>query len=436
MIKEKAKKKKNEKSIAKIVSEFMKTIFLSFLFSVVVTVFLSWHARNEMIKNLYLSKQDKITIDRSVALRLISETDLTKSLGKKNYAVCMQVGQLYEAAGDYLQAEFAYRLAAEKSKNGNYTAYYKLAEALIAQDKFDEVNYLLDSITDYQNVKLIKFKTRVNISLGDKYYSMGKFLKAATAYENAKYYYDKFSKQDKLISNSIINRLINSYISAADVIVKNGYNTEAVVFLKKALKYDPESINIKYKLAIVLSDLDPQASIEYFEDLMKSKPQYVDYSTYNKTLIKAANIYELEGQNTKAKYYRYKSHSLDIFVDQKVIYKNDFEVKPVSIKFSKFLFTYKVKANFEIFNLSGVDINKMYAEFVFKQNNNPKEVIVQKCATKQSPLLSNSMEAKNLNVEFGHNIFTKKELENYSIELYLYKDKNFKTLIDKYSIIE
>jgi hypothetical protein len=50
--------------------------------------------------------------------------------------------------------------------------------------------------------------------------------------------------------------------------VKNGLNTDAVRFLKRAETYQPERFEIKYKLAIIFADLDPEKSVSYFNDLL------------------------------------------------------------------------------------------------------------------------------------------------------------------------
>lgn len=271
---------------------------------------------------------------------------------------------------------------------------------------------------------------------GDKYYSMGKFLKAAKNYEKAKFYYDRFSKKDKVIDESIKKRIINSYSEAATIIVQQGYNTEAASFLKKAEQYAPNDFHIKYKLAIIYSDLDPVKSIEYFSPLLKKMPQYIDYSTYNKALLKASNIADLEGDHTKAKYYRYKSHSIDRMINGKVIYKNDVDITMESFSIKKYLFKYHLTGTYKIKNVSNSDIKKLFAEFVLKQDDKIKETVIRKCVTNQKPLFSNGGEVELSGIKFGKNIFTKKELANYTIDVYLYKDEKFKTLIGTFAIPE
>lgn len=425
----KNKKNKYVKTKQQILMEYLRTIGFSFSFALVFTVVLAIHARSEMIRNLYVNPEEQFKIDEAVARQIIVQSDLLKDLKNKKYAICMQVGNLYETIQDYKNAQFAYELALERANCGNYAPYYKLVVVLTAQEKFKDAEKLINSLEDIQNTKLIKFKTRAYIVMGDKYYSIGKFLSAAKSYEKAKYYYDKFAKKDKVVDKSILERVVNAYVETADVLVKRGQNSDAVRFLEMAEKYSPDDFKIKYKLAIIYSDLDPQKSVKYFEPLLEKEPQNIDYGVFNKALMKSANIADLEGNNIQAKYYRYKIHSVDIFVNQKVVYKNDIEVLLDSFKVRKIFFKYKLKSKFKLKNVSNNDIRILRADFILKQDNRVLETVSKTFADKSKPLYSNGGESPEVEVIFGKNIFTRSELERYSIDIYLYKDEKFKTLI-------
>ena len=433
MIKEKIKKTKYnfKKTKAQICIEYLRTVLCSVLLAVVVTTFLSINARNEMIENLSTQKQEQSLLDKKIALEIIAQTDLLKDLKNKSYSVCLHAGELCEMAGDYVEAEYAYNLAIQKSKSTKYYEYYKLICVLTAQGKISEALDILDGIKDVTDKSLIKFKTRAYITIGDKYYSIGKPLSAAKSYEQAEFYYNKFSKKDKVIVESIENRIVNSYIQTADIMVQSGLNTEALRYLKKAEKILPESINIKYKLAIILSDLDPEKSIAYIEELLKIQPQYLDYSLYNKALMKSANIADLDGRPTKAKYYRYKIHSIDLFINRKVVYKNDIDVALKSFSVKKVLFKYPLKATYTFLNNSNIDIQKLKGDFVLCQNDKPLETITLTIAEKNNPMLSYTIEPNEVEVDFKRKIYTQKELASYTIKIYLYKDEKYKTLVSE-----
>lgn len=439
MIKEKVKitKYNYKKPVKLIVKEYLKTIAISFLCGAVITTCLSIHAKNEMIKNIYANAEARQNINKQIALQLInSNSDLMNDMQKKNYSVCMHIGDIYETAGDYKNAEMAYRFAAEKSKPNDYKVAYKLICVLAAQEKFKEANKILTDIKDHPDKKLIKFKTRSNIVIGDKYYSIGKFLSAANQYEKAQFYYAKFSKRDNNIYESIQNRVCNAYIKTADTMVTMGYNSDAVRFLQKVEKQSPNNLKIKYKLAIILSDSDPEKSVSYLEKLLDKIPQDIDYGIYGNALMKAANIADLEGRHTEAKYYRYKIRSIDMFVNRKVIYKNDIETLINSFSVKKFFYKYPLKATYKFVNNSSINLTNVKCDFVLSNGDKQLETVTVRVADKKHPIYSNGGESEPVRIRFKKTILTRNELKNYTIKIYLYKDEKFKTLVAENRIPE
>ncbi len=430
MIKEKNTRSKKDRTIFQISAEYARTIGISFLAACIFTVLLSLHARSEMIKNLYANVHRQQKIDVQLAKQLVFREGFLKDLKHKQYSVCLQVGMLYEAAQDYDNARLAYELALKKVKPGVYTPYYRLAKILIAQGKFDDAQKVINAVKESNNKKLIRFKLRSYMKLGDKYYSIDKPLSAAKSYEKAKYYSDKLKKKDRITYDSIVNCVVKSYVETADIMVKNGFNDDAVRFLHKAEFYRPDDFNIRYKLAIIYSELEPEKSVEYFEKLIKEKPQYVDYEVYSKALMEAANIAEQKGDLTQAKYYKYKIHSFDIFINNKVICKNDIKLYQDNFIIQKFWFVCRIKGKYRIKNISHKDIINLSADFVLRNNKTgePVEIVTKKCVNKASPLHSNSM-TDEISVVFNKKIFSQNELEQYIIDIYLYKDNKYKTLV-------
>jgi len=436
MIKEKKKKSKYnyKKTKKQTILSYVRTVFISLLFAIFFTSALAIHSRNEMVKDLAASASKQNLLDKATALKIISHTNLLKDLRFKTYSVCMHAGNIYEIAEDYPDAQNAYELAVEKSGSKNYRPYYKLVYVLTAQEKFDKALALLDNLKDISSKDLIKFKTRAYITIGDKYYSIGKFLSAAKNYERANFYYNKFSKKDKVITKSIKNRIINSYIHVADVMVKSGYNSEAIRFLKKAEEYDKDNFEVRYKMAIVLSDSDPEKSVEYFERLLAEVPQDIDFGIYTNALMKAANIADLDNRPTQAKYYRYRIHSIDLYIKRKVVYKNDIEIGVEQFNVKKVLFTYPLSATFSFLNVSNNDIINLTADFVLVHNDKEIETISRPVSNKNRPLLCTNYEPNKVKIKFNKKLFTKREFENYTIRIYLYKNEQFKTLSAEFKL--
>ena len=431
MIKEKKKitKYNYKKSAKEIAIEYLRTIAISVLFSLIFTIILAFNARAEMIKNLYNDENIKQKLDMQMAQKIIAQSNLLTDLNNKSYTMCMHIGELYETAEDYRNAQIAYEFAILKAKKGFYKPYLKLVTVLVAQENFEDAESLLENLTDHTDKNLIKIKTRSYIIMGDKYYSIGKFLSAAKSYEQAGFYYNKFIKKDKVVDKAIKTRIVNAYIQAADIMVKSGMNSEAARFLKKAETYENDNYTLKYKLAIILSESDPEKSVDYFEPLLEKMPQDIDYEVYNSALVKAANIADLDNRPTVAKRYRYKIHSIDMFIKRKVVYKNDIETEIQAFSANKILFKYPLKAIYSFKNVSNSDILNLQGDFVLCKKGNPVETITEVIANKNKPMLISENTPNEVTVKFKKNIFTRKELEDYTIKIYLYKDDKYKTLV-------
>ena len=92
-------------------------------------------------------------------------------------------------------------------------------------------------------------------------------------------------------------------------------------------------------------------------------------------------------------------------------------------------FKYKLRACYRFKNVSNNDIRNLSADFVLRQNDKILETIKKTFVYPKSPLYSNGGESMDVEVVFGKNIFTKKELEQYVIDIYIYKDERYKTLL-------
>lgn len=436
MIKEKLKISiySKQKSKREILFEYVRTVFYSIIFSLVFTIILAVFAHIDMVNNFKLNPEEQLAINRNIARQIIEHTDLLDGLANNTCLVCLQVGYLYETVEDYENAQTAFELAVEKSPSNYYRPFYHLIYVLVAQEKFDEANKVLSEIKDHNNKDLIKLKTRVYIAIGDKYYSIGKFISAAKAYEKANFYYSKFSKKDKNIARSIKEKTVNAYINTADIMVLEGKNSDAIRYLEKAKKVDDENFLVKYKLAVILSDYDPEEAVMSLEDLLKERPQDVDYAVYNKALVNAALLADYNGNSIKAKHYRYKIYSTDMYLNRKVIYKNDIALTLKSFILKRSLFATTFQATYGFVNESSNDINIMNADFVLTKKDKPIETVTMPVAEKGNALIMYSEEPRFIKVKFNHKILSNRQLANYTIKVYLYKNPKFKTFVLEHKI--
>jgi hypothetical protein len=76
-----------------------------------------------------------------------------------------------------------------------------------------------------------------------------------------------------------------------------------------------------------------------------------------------------------------------------------------------------------------MDIVNLMADFELISNDKIIDTEHAIIADKNNPLYSYSDEDKIVNVKFKKIILSKKDLANYSIKIYLYKDPKFRTLV-------
>ena len=99
-----------------------------------------------------------------------------------------------------------------------------------------------------------------------------------------------------------------------------------------------------------------------------------------------------------------------------------------TFKVKKVFFTYPLKAIYKFANISNTDITALKADFVLCLADKPLETVTQTVADKKNPLPVGGYEYNSCAVKFKKTIFTKKELANYTVKIYVYKDDKFKTL--------
>jgi hypothetical protein len=104
-------------------------------------------------------------------------------------------------------------------------------------------------------------------------------------------------------------------------------------------------------------------------------------------------------------------------------------------KTKKIFFSYPIKAKFSFANVSNVDIINLSGEFVLLNKGKKIETITKTISNKKAPLYCSTLEPSNVSINFKQKALTKKELENYSIQIYLYKDEKYKTFVAETKLI-
>ena len=78
----------------------------------------------------------------------------------------------------------------------------------------------------------------------------------------------------------------------------------------------------------------------------------------------------------------------------------------------------------------------MYGDFVLTNKGKEIETVTKTISNKQTPLLADGSESPIVKIKFKKNIYTRKELNRYTIRIYLYKDEKYKTLAAEFAVPE
>lgn len=408
---------------------YLKNIAISILIALIITICLLFNTRQHVINNFNNSYVNNLKFNKHFAKELLQNSELNINFQQQSFSTCMYFASLYYTIEQYDNAKNIYSIAMLKSKPNNYQAHLKYVEILILQNKLNEAKEFIENIPDNNNKNLIKMKSNSYLLLGDALFAQKKYLTAARYYKKSKFYYDLFKKRKKTIEEKLINDISNSYNKVADILVENNYPKEAIEYLKKARKIKPNDFITEYKLAILYSDLDPLKSLEYFEQLIKQKPQEIDSNIYIKALMHSANIESLSGNEIKAKLYRYKIYSFEELLKHKVVYKNDFDIIFQNINYSKKFFKYRINTIIRIQNHSLSNINKLYVELILKKDDKILDKITKECISNKKILQADGDLTPPIEITFNKNFLTKTDLSKLEIDIYLYKDEKYKTLI-------
>ena len=71
----------------------------------------------------------------------------------------------------------------------------------------------------------------------------------------------------------------------------------------------------------------------------------------------------------------------------------------------------------------------MSADFVLRQGDKVSETITQTLVTKDKTMYANSGDVVEPYISIGKGIYTRRELDQYVLDIYLYKDEKYKTLV-------
>jgi tetratricopeptide (TPR) repeat protein len=421
--------------IKKVIIEYLKTIIrtiLLALISIIVILILIQYQLDVQQSNL-MKQENSIKVDHSLIGVQISKYQYLEGQDPDNYNINFKLGTLFEMEKDYKSAEVEYKLAIGKISFGEYKPHYKLACLYISENRLDEAQQLIDNIGEYPDKKLINYKADIYNQLGDKYYDLGDYEEAASRYRKSMFYYQIIKSRK---CNRLKGDLASSYLYLADEKVNQMQIDAAINYLQMAKALINAPI-IEYKLAVLITDQNPDLAYQYFDDVFKAAPEIINYEDYSRLLAKLEENAIYEGDTGKVALYQYKIKKLKDFANTNILYVDDLTLDNAKGKFSLNRWQTKYKIHFECLfnNHSKNNIDSLFVQIVFKTNQRvvylysqqifDKNSIIQ--AQSKSPIVNITAYAKKLSDE--------KIPDNMTVQVYVSKIQNsYKILLSETKI--
>lgn len=350
--------------------EYLRTFVLSLLAALVLVLALLsiiQHQVYEQEKEAPKLPQEE-TIDHSLVGVLIEKNQCLAGQYPKNYKINLKLGILYEIEKDYSNSEIEYKEAIGKAPYGEFKPSYRLALLYVTLNRLDDAQAVMDNLEEKPDKKLIEYKADVYKKLGDKYYSLSDYENAIERYKKSLSYYAiiKYKKEIKDAKDC----LASSYVYLAEDDLNHMNPDEAVNYLKLALALVDAPI-LKYKVALLIRDDEPNLAYQYFDEVFKKAPEIINYNEYSKFLSTLAANASLQDDITQEELYQYKIKRLQDYFKNNVLSFDDVKLDDIQgkIKTNKLTGKSSIYLKTRVKNVSKNDINSLFVEIIFKDKN-------------------------------------------------------------------
>lgn len=404
---------------------------VSFLIALIIVVCATIYARYSIDDNLYLTKESKSKIKRKFTEQILSKEELLSKLYANSYRYNIYMGDLNKSVNHFERAEVFYKQAIKLAPFATFEHYLKLIDLYLKMGLPKKAEEVLYSITNSSDQYQIKFKCDAHILIADYYYNHNLPEQAFDNFEYARFYFDKLIKRIVKVREYIENGILSSLVKIADNYVDKQDYLSAYKKLREAEKNAPTNMVVKYKLALVLSHIDPIQAIKYFDHVKIYKPQMISFYLYYEALMRAAEICTTKGELPEAKLYTYKASSIKNFYTNNVVNSDviDFNFIQAKIKTQpksdKFILKFRMK-NITTYNLSNVK-----TDIIFYKSGKPWAKFNQNLFGEKS-ILKPGQTSPIISVNFDAPAHYKMDTyENVSFEIFVYKNDKYKTLIHK-----
>lgn len=366
--------------------EYIKTVIFTMVAAFISVLILLEVIQFNVYNELALEKQQNEVIDYYLIGVLIEKNKYQEEKFPHSYKINLKLGILYELEKDYKNSEIEFKKSIEKAPYGEYQPTYRLALLYVIQDRLNEAQALMDNISEKPQKKLIHYKGNVYNRIGNKLYDKGNYEEAAQKYEKALSYYKIIKAKE---TEAAENSLASSYVYLAEEKVKKIQIEDAISYLQDALKIVNAPI-IKYKLALLLMNDNPDLACKYFDEVFQSEPNLINYDQYYIFLTKLAMEAISNGNLAQAELYQFRIKKMKDYYKSNILSVEDlqFEYSKGTITLNKWKRQYNINLQLKFKNVSKYNINNLYLNVIFKDKDKIIDEYYQNIADSKSLIKS------------------------------------------------
>ena len=423
----KPKKEKQEN----IKLSYFKAFLVGALIAALAVLTMSIYVRISIEEDLYLTKEQQNKVERKFTESILSQEDILNKLYSDDYKFNIYMGNLHMSVGEFPEAETYYKNATYLAPDATYEHYLRLIVLYLRTDRPEKAEEIEQSVVDKNSQRLIKFKCRANLYLADYYYHKNNGKASNKKYKLASYYFDKLNIRKVKSREYIEKGLLASYVQIADEYVENKNYLEAYRYLKRAESIDFDNLTVKYKLALVLSYINPMMSIEYYDLIKKHKPQMLSFYLYYEALMRAAEISNVRGDYPSGKLYAYKAGSIKNFYENNIVNPEVIRLDFLHSKIQTSKVFDKFTIKFRLSNITTHILDNVKVDIIFYRKDKPLAKFTKTILDKEKPLRPNET-TPIITVNYDTPEHLKRNVyEEVYFEIYLYSNEKYKSLMYK-----
>lgn len=412
--------KKNKKNInidKKYLNVALKTfIFTLFIIFICVISLILCLWQKEL--NSYDKQNDKDYEYEMIGF-LIEKYRIDEEKNPHDYIINQNLGVLYELSFDLKKAENEFKKSIYKAPYYAYSPRIRLAELYMLKKDFLGANQQMRLIKDTRNNGLINEKSNFFYELGTALYDEGHYFDSIIAFQKSLFYKKKISTFTRINKDAVVK----AQIAYADFLVAQGENSDALMYLNKALKENNSAV-IMYKLALLYADSDLNKSLEFFEKTFLYDPTVINYDIYEKVLSSLLKIAKDENSYIATQLYEKKLESIKKYRKVNIIKQGDISVDVVGSSIKNLFWGLGQESTiiYSVLNNSDEQINDLYLYFQIFHNSdllfNKMLKITNEYSTLQPHKPTPFMTMKN---KF---FFKNNDLRNSQFEIRIFANKN------------